>query len=108
MYSTFYEYGCIKTEDVTETFSTKNIEEFMSHQNDIISEGNGAFSSTDDSFSMQIMLVNDFDSWNSNDYNSKKANYLSFVVSKDKIDKYRDLIIQLSDLLKFPFQVEEE
>lgn len=108
MYSTFHEYGYIKTTNVTETFSTKIVEEFISQLKDIRSEGNGAFSSIDDSFSMQIMLVKNFDSWNSDDYNSEKANYLSFVISRDKIDEYRDLINKLSDLLNIPFQAEEE
>lgn len=108
MYSTFYEYVNMKTEYITETFSTKIVEEFLSQQNYIFSEDNGAFSSLDKSVSIQIMLVKDFDSWNSNDYNSEHANYISFVISRSKFDEYKDLINQLSDLLKIPFQVEEE
>lgn len=107
MYSTFYEYAYMKTADVTKTFSTKDVEEFMLHQVQIFSEGNGLFSSRDKSFSMQIMLVKNFDSWNSNDYNSEQANYIAFDAIRGKFEEYKDLTNQLSELLNIRFQIEE-
>lgn len=74
MYSTFYEYACMKTIDVAKVFSTKIAEEFMLHQIGICSKGNGAYASAENSFSMQIMRVKDFNSWNSNDYHPVQAN----------------------------------
>ena len=108
MYSAFYAYANIKTSSISKVFSTKLVEDFLTQQNFIMPKGNGAFSSYERDFHVQIMKVKDFDNWNSNDYHSTEANYIDFVITKNKIDNYSNLITQLTALLQLPLQIEDD
>ena len=77
-------------------------------QTGILPKGNGAFSSHECDFQVQIMKVKDFDSWNSNNYHSAEANYIDFVITRDRMDNYNNLITQLTALLQLPFQIEDD
>jgi|GEM_PF-5487279 len=108
MYSSFYTYAHIKTSSISKVFSTKLVEDFLTQQNGIITKGNGAFSSHERDFQVQIMKVEDFDSWNSNNYHSTEANLIDFIITRDRMNNYSYLITQLTALLQLPFQVEDD
>lgn len=112
MISPFYQYGAIKTQKVEESFLTQLVENFLSLQEGILSEGAGRYMFLG-STSIQVMFVKSFDSWSEKDYDPLFANYISFVIPTKNQDVYKNektnkLITSLEKYLGLPFELEEE
>ena len=92
-------YFSIHPDCYTETWRTTHIEEYLKKINILQAEGNGGFRSIDCFCDIQLLLVNNWDSWNNNDYNSIETNYISIVTEDDFLSKYELLFKELSVFL---------
>jgi len=54
---------------------------YLLNRGDFAYGGMGAFKHNMIFLPVQLMLVKDYDSWSSNDYNNKETNYISIVTS---------------------------
>jgi len=82
MESPFYGYYHFSTDSVNDAWNTGEIEAFLSGKNCFITNGKGEYKHNAHFFSLNLMLVSDFDSWNSDLYDSGKTNYIDIVTSK--------------------------
>lgn len=90
MYSAFYRYINMYPIVHNDTLPTANIESIIKAYNIFEEREKGAFynnSNTETHISIQLMKVSDHNSWNSNDFDSKETNYISIVISRNKIDE---------------------
>jgi len=83
MESAIYGYYYVKTDCIKSTWDTKEIEAFLLNDDRFVSKGNGSFDHNNTFLSLQLMLVKDYNSWSSNDYNSSKTNYIDIVTHKE-------------------------
>ena len=75
-----YVYYHFKTNSISETWNTGIIEVFL-HSTGLFQEDR--FTSQRPFLSISLMCARDFDSWNANDYDPEKTNYIAVVTSDD-------------------------
>lgn len=109
MWSPFYGYYCIKTPAVSNSISTKKIEEYLKGVSGLVLKAEGSYSFTDGFLDMQLMNVADYDSWSGRDYNSQTTNYIAIEVSKkDTNVQVMEMLNKLANYLGLPLTEEEE
>lgn len=79
--SAFYGYYFVKTDCLSNTWNTKDIEGYLINKG-FISERMGGYQLKSCFLSLNLMLVKNYDSWSSNDYNRDETNYIDIVTSK--------------------------
>jgi len=82
MESAFYGYYYVSKDCISNTWDTKAIELYLLNTGYFSDNGNGSFGHNSTLLSLQLMLVSDYSSWSSNDYNSIDTNYVSIVSTK--------------------------
>ena len=82
MESAFYRYYHVSKDCISQTWNTKEIESYLSSKGDFDNEGKGSYKHNTSFLSLQLMLVKDYNSWNSNDYNKTRTNYIVIITSK--------------------------
>ena len=83
MESAFYRYYHISTDYIESAWDTREIETYLMNTGCFINEGKGSYKFTKTFMSLQLMMVKDYNSWSSNDYNSSKTNYIDIVTAKN-------------------------
>jgi len=83
MESAFYGYFYISTDCISNTLNTREIELYLMNKGCFISNGLGSFKHNLTFLSIQLMLVKNYNSWSSNDYNKEKTNYITITTSKE-------------------------
>lgn len=76
-----YGYYYVSTDSISNTWNTKDIETYFLNRKDFDNDGPGSFTHNSIFLSIQLMLVKDYNAWNSNDYNNNETNYISIVTS---------------------------
>ena len=106
MESAFYGYYYLSTDCISNTIDTKGIELFLLNKNCFVNDKIGSFKHSLTFLSLQLMLVKDYNSWSSDDYNEDKTNYINITTHK-KIDSTVEQFFR--DLEKFTgFRIVEE
>ena len=75
-----YVYYHFRTRDISETWDTAVIEDFLRSTGLFPAD---TFTSQNPFLSISPMCVKDYDSWNGNDYDPEKTNYIGIVTSDD-------------------------
>ncbi|MCL2636851.1 MAG: hypothetical protein FWD48_00630 [Oscillospiraceae bacterium] len=85
MESAFYGYYFVIRNCISSTWEKEELERIKTYllNNKFTDKGKGLFTHNETFLSLQFMLVKDYNSWSSNNYNRKKANYISIVTLKD-------------------------
>jgi len=76
-----YSYYYFSTDSISNTWDTKKIEMYLLNREDFANDGLGSFMHNSIFLSIQLLLVKDYNSWSSNDYNDNGTNYISIVTS---------------------------
>lgn len=94
-----YQYFCIHTDCYSNTWETKDVEEFIESKKLFYLTGNGSYKGSDFFCDIQLLLVNNWDLWSSNNYDSIETNYISIVVGDTLSDKCDEFLKELSVFL---------
>lgn len=101
-----YRYFYIRTDCFNNTWNTTDIEKYIEDTGCFRKDGTGSYIAHRFFCSLQIMLVNNWDCWSSDDYDSKSANYISIVTTDMPSDLRNSFLKKLS--LKLGFRVLED
>lgn len=99
MESNFYRYFHIKTDCLSNTWATVEIEQFIEKSGLFYTIHKGAYQSKYFFCSIQLMCVNDWNSWNNNNYNSKNTNYIDIIISNETSSECDYFLNQFSSYL---------
>lgn len=102
MESSFYNYYYVKTDCISNTWHTHEIENFLNTQHSQLKferKDRGSFISKDPFISLQILLVKDYDSWSSNNYNNRYTNYIAIITAPNFDNVIRQFFKDLSAFL---------
>lgn len=94
-----YQYFCCRTDCYSNRWETKDIEEFLEKQKLFLPSGSGGYKGIDFFCDIQLMLVDDWDCWNSNNYDSTETNYISIIAEDNRSDKCDIFMEELSVFL---------
>ena len=96
-----YSYYSFKTDCLSNTWETVEIENYLCSFSIFIEKGNGTFTSQNPFLSISLMKVKDWDSWSGLDYDKDETNYVAIVTSsKDYHDtNVKTLLKGLEQLL---------
>lgn len=75
-----YVYFHFRTRDISETWDTAAIEDFLRSTGLFSAD---RFTSQNPFLSISLMCVKDFERWNSGDYDPEKTNYIGIVTTDD-------------------------
>lgn len=101
-----YRYFFIHTDCVSNTWETKEVERFIASKIKFLSQDNGGYKATEFFCDIQLMLVSDWDSWSSNEYDATKTNYVSIVVGEVLSDECETFLKEFSEFLGWNFYEE--
>ena len=82
MESAFYGYYHVSTDSISKSWHTNEIEAYLLSRKCFENYNAGGFTHDSVFLTIQLMLVKDYNSWSSSDYNSNETNYISIVTSK--------------------------
>lgn len=94
-----YRYFSVHTDCYSNAWETKEIERFIESKIKFLSQYNGSYKATEFFCDIQLMLVSDWDSWSSNEYDATKTNYVSVVVGEVLFDECETFLKELSEFL---------
>lgn len=94
-----YRYYSVRTDCLESVWKTKDVERFFTEKNIFNSREKGHFCAQDFFCDIHLMFVKDWDSWNSDDYDCMKTNYISIVVGDEKVDEREMIMKELSVFL---------
>ncbi|MEY8321267.1 hypothetical protein AAK894_09320 [Lachnospiraceae bacterium 46-61] len=77
-----YLYYCIHTKNINVTWETKVIEKYIDETNMFFKESEGNYKGINFFCLIGLMKVKNWDSWNSENYDSQQTNYISIITSQ--------------------------
>lgn len=94
-----YHYYYIHTDCYSNAWDTAYVEQFIESTNLFSGNGKGAYTAKEFFCSLQLLRVRDWNSWNENDYDSSKTNYISIVIDEKSSDKREEFFKCISEHL---------
>ncbi len=98
-----YRYFFAHKDCYSDTWRTKEIEDFIESTKLFLSQDKGAYKGAEFFCDIQLMLVSNWVSWNSNDYDATKTNYVSIVVGEVLSDECETFLEEFSKVLGWNF-----
>ena len=83
MESARYRYFSIRTDCYSNTWPTDDVEAYIENSGLFSRLSAGAYHGRNFFCALQIMRVKDWDGWSSNDYDSRRSNYIDIVTSHE-------------------------
>lgn len=108
MKSPFYRYLYIKTDCISNTWPTKEVEGFVKSSNLFLQTGQGEYEYRRGFCTLSLLCVSDWDCWSDQDYNLEKTNYIDIVTSQSIEEELESFLKELPKWLGWRLTEEDE